>query len=93
MNSSRSSAKDKFITISYLMTKNWQSSDRANIASDIDVVSTNFKTIFIIFTKRSGSPSPIRLLTFETEADDFWIVETSPSGRKKHFCAGLAVTR
>ncbi len=39
------------------MTKNWQSSDRANIASDIDVVSTNFKTIFRILTKRSGSPS------------------------------------
>ena len=38
-NSSRTSVKDKFIIILSLLTNNWQSSDRANIASDIDVVS------------------------------------------------------
>ena len=30
--------------------------------------------------------------SFETVADDFWIVETSPSGRKKLFCARTAVS-
>jgi hypothetical protein len=32
------------------------------------------------------------LLTFEKVADECWIVETSPSGRKKLFCAGAAVS-